>query len=302
LFCDYFVENNGIITRVFNFFFGSEFSTLKRKFEALEQTTDLNREHITKLRFETYEAITNLQVVLPDEHVEKTTKSSIKICDSNGISNGVGFYLKKNAIGTVLHNLFDPNDANVWKSSHIEQMITDGTAVFCGKNSSNANLVLSLSAFDIKYDFAVLKSDICSQSFLDISSCAELRNWFKGLAVTSFQIGPTVAIKDASIVEESFTVIPAVLLKKSERHILYSSNGILKGDSGGAVIHSIDGSVVAIHVEYFNEANDELNVNDVFSCSDVVSSINGLTSSAGGDYIGLRLDCDVVKTMLSNIT
>jgi hypothetical protein len=274
---------------------------LEQHTSELEQQTKELEQHTSELEQQTKELeqlVTDMQVVLPDKYVENTTNSTVKIIE-NGISEGIGFFMKADIIGTVLHNLYESSDPDEWNDEYIGSSITNGTAVFHGKMVSGEDITLTLHKYSIKYDFAVLKSNVCSPNFLSISSCASLREWFKGLAVTSFQIGTTSSVSDADIVSESFTVVPAILLRKSAHHILYSAGMLLAGDSGGAVVTSTDGNVVAIHVECFNEANEALDIDAAISIKDVATSINSLTRGMGQGYFGLRLDSKEVQEMLT---
>jgi hypothetical protein len=254
----------------------------KRKFMELEQRLEQAEKELE-----------DLKVVLPDRYKENTANSVIKVCDQDWKSKGVGFYISDHVVVTVLHNLFDTENT---KESTIETMIASGKAVFNGKNISNEPLRLNLCRFNVKYDFAVLKCDTPSKGQLVIQSCEKLHENTKELAVTSFQIGHTSAVNDSEIVDEDFTVIPAILLKRSSHHIVYVSN-LLGGDSGGSIIFSKSGSAIAIHVEYFNEADK---VPTEFAKDEVLSSLGSLTMNAGGGYLGLRLDCEEVQAMINS--
>ena len=272
----------------------NEFVGQKRKITELEQNAKVLEQNAKVLE----QTVIDIQVVLPDKYVENTTNSTVKIVCENGTGKGVGFFMKSEIVGTVLHNLYDVSDANVWNDKYIGSSIANGTAVFNGKTVLGEHITLTLHKYNIKYDFAVLKSSVSSSNVLAISSCTSLREWFKGLAVTSFHIGATSAVSDADIVSESFTVVPAILLKKSKPHILYSAGMLLAGDSGGAVVTSTDGTVIAIHVECFNEANEALEIDALTTIRDVANSVNSLTKGVGQGYIGLRLDIEEVKELL----
>ena len=266
---------------------------LEQNAKVLEQNVKVLEQNAKVLE----QTVIDIQVVLPYKYAENTTNSTVKICE-NGISKGVGFFMKSEIVGTVLHNLYDVSDANVWNDKYIGSSIANGTAVFNGKTVLGEHITLTLHKYNIKYDFAVLKSSVSSSNVLAISSCTSLREWFKGLAVTSFHIGATSAVSDADIVSESFTVVPAILLKKSKHHILYSAGMLLADDSGGAVVTSTDGTVIAIHVECFNEANEALEIDALTTIRDVANSVNSLTKGVGQGYIGLRLDIEEVKELL----
>jgi len=98
------------------------------------------------------------------------------------------------------------------------------------------------------------------------------------LAIISFNISIAKATKNAAIISEHHTVIQATLFKMSQQHIVYSSN-LFSGDSGGAVICSANGEVIAIHQQTVNEANAVLEDSDI-TARKLNASINSLVSGS----------------------
>ncbi len=98
-------------------------------------------------------------------------------------------------------------------------------------------------------------------------------------------------------IDESFACIPAQLLKVTASHCAYQCS-LFSGDSGGAVILSSDGSLLCIHLETINEANEKLRKGA--TNSEVVKSINSLVSGLSSGFIGLRLDSQKVRDLILN--
>ena len=120
----------------------------------------------------------------------------------------------------------------------------------------------------------------------------------KRLAVTSFAIGVTSELADIKFDGDGFAVLSAQMIRLSKSHIVYSSN-LFSGDSGGAMVFSKNGDVVALHLETVNEANDELE-HGKYTLKDVADSVNRVVRGFSQGFLGLRLDSPAVRNIIFN--
>jgi hypothetical protein len=106
------------------------------------------------------------------------------------------------------------------------------------------------------------------------------------------------AIRNDQILSQGFTVIQGTMLRASPHHIVYTSN-LFSGDSGGAVICSENGNVIALHLETVNEAHEKLE-NSKLTLKIVNESVNSLLSGLSQGFIGFRLDTEIVASLLQS--
>jgi len=256
---------------------------LREEGEKLREDSDKLREDNDKLR----EKIKDLETILPTRYLENVEKSSVKILDAAFAGVGVGFYISPTKVISCSHNFPNLKGLSLTEAKLLS---------FWCENFEGTRMGLRLLGFSDENDYDVVIFDGDQSSFF--LSIGTPRQDMSRLAITSFGISIAKAIDNTAIISEHHTVIQATLFKISPHHIVYSSN-LFSGDSGGAVICSANGEVIAIHQETVNEANEKLEDSDV-TAHKLNASINSLVSGLSQGFIGLRLDSDIVVKLIAN--
>jgi hypothetical protein len=200
---------------------------------------------------------------------------------------GVGFFINHNMVVSCAHNFPE-------LKSKTKDEVKD--IIFHGQIFDGQQIILRVIGFsdEDEYDCAVFHTEYRSNNFLTVGppKPTETR-----LAITSFGIGLTKALMNQSIMSQNFIVIQGTLVNFSPHHIVYSSN-LFSGDSGGAVICASDGTVIGIHLQTVNEANEKLE-NKRLTMKVINESVNSLLCGLSQGFVGLRLDSDVLEAVLS---
>jgi len=225
--------------------------------------------------------IESLEYVLLPEYADHAEKSMVKFVESNGESLGCGFFVSDCIVITTLHLYTGVKTDEDFKSD------IDNQTIYRAVGYNNLALELKLLNFHRGFDLAVFQSNVNSVAWLNIRDYNDLRSGRITLALTTFGIGLASSINNAAIFSEGFTVMPANLLKVSAHHLIYGSTAF-SGDSGGALLFSKDGSVLAMHQETVNQAHDELDVPNI-TLDDAGKSLNSLIRGLSQGFIGLRL-------------
>jgi len=263
---------------------------LREEGEKLREDSDKLREEGEKLREDNdklREKIKDLETILPTRYLENVEKSSVKILDEAFAGVGVGFYISSTKVISCSHNFPNLKGLSLTEAKLLS---------FWCENFEGTRMGLRLLGFSDENDYDVVIFDGDQSSFF--LSIGTPRQDMSRLAITSFGISIAKAIDNTAIISEHHTVIQATLFKISPHHIVYSSN-LFSGDSGGAVICSANGEVIAIHQETVNEANEKLEDSDV-TAHKLNASINSLVSGLSQGFIGLRLDSDIVVKLIAN--
>ena len=160
-------------------------------------------------------------------------------------------------------------------------------------NSKGDDIItFTLKGHYTDYDFAVLTTlEYESKCCLPIKSLDGIGFGSKKLVMTTFN-------NCTDMIDSGFGVMPAILLRKGDHHLIYTSN-LFSGGSGVALIHSSYGSVIGIHLETVNEAKENI-VQDAYLLEDVEKSVSSLISGLSQGVVGLHLDCDIVTTVLND--
>jgi Trypsin-like peptidase domain len=246
-----------------------------------QEVTQLNQE-VTQLNQE----VEDSHYILPPRHLVPVKQSSILLLESDGTPSGVGFFVSPNTVITANHNLKTyPSSAS---SVNVKLFTSTGRLV-------SGNLSVKVRHADL--DLAVLIFAGTHHSHLTIINDASTIGE-KRLAVTSFALAMTSELADIHFDGDGFAVLSAQMYRISKSHIVYSSN-LFSGDSGGAVVFSKDGEVVALHLETVNQANEELS-HGSYSLEDVADSVNSIVRGFSQGFLGLRLDSPVVRALIFN--
>lgn len=247
--------------------------------ESNQQLVESNQQLVQKLD--------DLEVILPNRYVENVEKSSVKILNDSSNGVGVGFYISQNKVISCAHNFPSLTNFSVTEAQ--------GKIFWCENfNRELISLeVIGLSS-EADYDLIVFLASTESMFFLEVETPSSSMT---RLAITSFGIGISKALDNVSIFSENHLVVPAMMLKVSDHHIVYSSN-LFSGDSGGAVVCSSNGSVIAMHQETVNEAIEKKS--EVVTLDDLNDSINSLLSGLSQGFVGLRLDTALVQSLISS--
>jgi len=221
---------------------------------------------------------------LPPRHVEPVKKSSVLILNDDMTSAGVGFFVSPKIVVTANHNLTSYRNAT-----------SINVKVFSNIGFVSANLTVKVRNTDL--DLAVLTFAGTQHSHLsiisDASSVGEQR-----LAVTSFSIAISAELSEIQFEGDGFALVPAQMFKISSNHIVYQSN-VFSGDSGGAVVFSKEGKVVALHLETVNQAHEELEHNS-YTLGNVANSVNSIIRGFSQGFLGLRLDSQAIQDLIFN--
>ena len=228
--------------------------------------------------------------VLPVRYLDNVKRASVLFLHPDGEPAGVGFFVPPTLVVTANHNM--------------KRYLDSATTVFVKLFDNMGQFVsstLSVKGRHPDYDFAVLCTStvhepvlmIVDQSLGDLNAGGENR-----LAVTLFGIAFNAELADIQFSGEGFAVLPAQIFRKSENHMVYLSN-LFSGESGGAVVLPRLGTVVALHLETVNQANEEL---EHGSCTlqDVTNSVNSIVRGFSQGFLGLRLDSLTVRNMIFN--
>lgn len=146
------------------------------------------------------------------------------------------------------------------------------------------------------YDLAVLTSASNHNSYLTIDLDEEIVD--NRLAVTSFGIALTAELADIQFDGDGFAPLPATMYRKSKNHLVYMSN-LFSGDSGGAVVFSRSGRVVALHLETVNQAREELE-HGLYTLVEVANSVNSVIKGFSQGLLGLRLASPTIRGLIFN--
>jgi hypothetical protein len=227
----------------------------------------------------------DMTVILPVRFQFAARHASVKILQSDQSTYvGIGFFVRPNIVVTAYHNL--------------QENYSDTDAIFGVVQNSDGNtetIPFSLKGCLVDFDLAVLSSTYVSDHVLPVKS--DIQNipfGSKELVVTTFN--STTVNHCPDLFSLDFGVIPAALLKISARHLLYNSN-LYSGDSDAALIHSSDGSVIGIHLETVNEANESLRKKE-FTVENVAESVNKLVSGLSQGFLGVRLDIPEITQLI----
>ena len=238
--------------------------------------------------------IADLKVVLPSRYIRNTTLSSVKILGEDGSSVGVGFFVTPTKVVTALHCI--EKFSNFGLGMEIRGMRHNGVDF----NLDEISLVLD--DYNRSLDVAVLVSSSSNECYLKIGQLSPssedplpLDFQTKCLAITSFCIGLSGQLHEFS--PERFHVATAVLLRTSAKHFLYSSS-LFSGDSGGAIIHTTEGTVVGMHLETVNESLELMSYN----VEEIKDSINSLVNGAQSGYVGVILNIREILEMVDGRT
>jgi tetrahydromethanopterin S-methyltransferase subunit B len=231
------------------------------------------------------QAVDDSHYILPPRHLEPVKRSSVLILDSRKTPAGVGFFVSSNIVVTANHNL----------TSYVNTTSIDVKLFSSSGRLVSAKLTVKLRHADL--DLAVLTFAGTGHGHLSIirgvNNIGEQR-----LAVTSFSIAMSQQLPDITFEGDGFILVPAQMLRTSPHHIVYHSN-LFSGDSGGAVVFSKAGEVVALHLQTVNEAHEELDHNS-YTLDDVANSINSIVRGFSQGFIGLRLDPADVQALIFN--
>jgi V8-like Glu-specific endopeptidase len=239
--------------------------------------------------------IEDLQTILPQRYFERTKLSNFIILSScKKYEIGIGFFVSPNIKITAYHIL---KDNGYHFASTIYTKVQDFPNIVEMRQKSNQSVKKKISEFDV----SVLTTDEYeTSSYLIIpSSCEIVEEKRKCACMTTFHIAMTQEINDRSIVTVGFGVTQASIVKISKNHFLYSSNLFdFDEDSGGAIVHSTDGTVIGLHLEAVNRAKEKLR-HKSYTIEDIAESVNGITEGYSQCFLGLRLDSEIVKELMA---
>jgi hypothetical protein len=222
--------------------------------------------------------------ILPPRYMESVKHSSVLFMDRNKNPAGVGFFVSNDTVITADHNLKDHGNN-----------VTQVPVKYFGARGRFVSSSLTVKKRYPDHDLAVLSSSTSHISFLSIGSNDSMLAE-KRVAVTSFSIAITAELAGIKFDGDGFAVLPAEIIRLSRNHIVYLSN-CFSGDSGGAVVFSKTGEVIALHLETVNQANEELEHGN-YTLEDVANSVNSVTRGFSQGFLGLRLDSDCVRNMI----
>ena len=232
----------------------------------------------------------DLAVLLPVRFQDLAKRASVEIVQSDQQTYvGIGFFLRPNLVITANHNLL--------------QNYRDDDVVFVRVHSDEVGM--ETVGFKLKgrhedYDIAVLYccSAYKSPHVLQVATApaVDVPTGSTRLAITTFSNAISEQCRGSTF-PRSFGVLPATLTKRSDHHLLYSSNLFSGDDSGAALIHAANGKVIGIHLETVNEANEALRKEEI-TIEKVAESVNSLVSGLSQGFIGLRLDILEVNSLL----
>ena len=223
----------------------------------------------------------DMAMVLPTRFLSSTKHASIQILNEDRNYVGIGFFVRPKVVFTAEYVL--------------TQNYNVGTTTYYGKvqNSEGVEIItFTMKGYYTDYDFAVLTTLEYESKY-----CLPIKN-LDGIGFGSKKLVMTTFNSCTDMFDSGFGVMPAILLRKGDHHLVYTSN-LFSGDSGVALIHSSDGSVLGIHLETVNEAKDHID-KGAYVLEDVAKSVSSLISGLSQGFIGLRLDCDIVTTLLND--
>ena len=240
---------------------------LKRKVEELTQTVE------------------DAEYILPPRYLSQAKSSSVIILHPNQEFSGVGFFVSPSILITVAHNIVQYGK----KARKIFAKIYDDTGTLI-------EVKLTMKRLCNKFDIAVLKYDK-AHIHLTIGDVTIIG--MKNFALASFTNALSQQLQEiTSFTNDGFAVIPSSVFKVSTNHIVYSSVAF-SGDSGGALLFTKNGEVVAMHLETVNEAAEELQLNK-FTLKDVAKSVNSCVAGFSSGFLGLRLFSQEVQNIIFN--
>jgi hypothetical protein len=223
--------------------------------------------------------------VLPPRYLDPVKRASVLLLHCDGDPCGVGFFVSPNIVVTANHNITSyPDSATIVRV----KLFIDGEQF--------VSSTLSVKGRHPDYDLAVLYTSTAHEPFLNIADGDSIIDGSNRLAVTTFGIALTAAFADIQFSGEGFAVIPAQIFRKSNNHIVYFSN-VFSGDSGGAVLFSPSGEVLALHLETVNQASEELE-HGFYNLEDVANSVNSVIKGFSQGFVGLRLDSHSVRNLI----
>jgi hypothetical protein len=274
-----------IVMMIYFFFKQKE---LERKGLELERK-GLELESIVKQQEIIISSITNL--INPDEE-ENVKKASVMILSASKFRIGVGFFVSKEIVVTALHNLVTYQKINKkqkWKN------VTVWAEYFLDAHGASTRTIdLELLTASDKFDLAILR---CTSI---LRESRYLR--FPKTALSGYEISRTtwamvnfsISVSTASeVVDQRATVLPVTMIRIGVRHLIYLST-CFSGDSGSAIVMSVSGEIVGLHLETFNEVNP---LKDS-SYGSVIDSLNDLIAGLSTGFIGLRLDQGEVRALI----
>ena len=229
----------------------------------------------------------DMTVVIPLRFQASVKGATVEIlsCDQNTYV-GVGFFVRPDLIITAAHNL--------------SEVYAVGATVFVNVHADNGNLKMIEFTYRgdlVGSDISVISSSsYTSPHVLQISSVAMVPDSCTRLAVTTFH--NAISQQLGGSIPRGFGVFPAILLRRSEHHLLYDST-LFSGDSGAALIHAGDGTVIGLHQEAVNEAGDTLKEEEFKDTAKVGHSVNSLLGGLSQGFVGLRLDTAEVRDFLA---
>ena len=173
-------------------------------------------------------------------------------------------------------------------------------AVECVRPADGARLQFDIAAFDAPLDVAVLRlraGEPPSPHFLAIPARMPAVG-ANGLYLVTCNI--RMAAELPGVASIGVTWHGARLTRLHARHFLYDAMAF-DGDSGGAVVVARTGEVFGLHTEIVNAARELLQRKEAVGdrLNNVELSVKSLIRGTAFGCLGVRLDCDAARRMIS---
>lgn len=235
----------------------------------------------------------DMQCWIAPRHTVNLKLSSVLFMNDSGESIGVGIFVTARRVVSAFH-VVKGHFKSITRANYIYGRYQTTDAVSANDLTDG---LFKVVYHDTKLDLVVF--DIVGENdhhtFCPLPQVGSMEGMplTTRFVVTSFTSAMAKQAPDK--IDESFACIPAQLLKVTGNHCAYQCS-LFSGDSGGAVILASDGSLLCIHLETVNEANEKLRVGT--TSAEVVKSINSLVSGLSSGFIGLRLDSQKVRDLI----
>jgi V8-like Glu-specific endopeptidase len=239
------------------------------------------------------EKLSDSLAVVPDRFMMNLKHSTVQFLNDDDEPIGIGFFVSPNIIVTAYHNI----DVN--RPSLVRALITsvDENIITRTYTHTFATNAIKDTKECRALDLGILTVETPHTNYLIIHSYCNLKPTRKDFAIASYSISLKSQLKESTdFLGDGFAVMPAVIYKTSDNHVVYLSN-CFSGDSGGAVICSTAGEVFALHLETVNQAKEELD-KDAISLQDVAESVNACIKGYSQGFLGLRLDSQKVRALI----
>ena len=203
---------------------------------------------------------------------------------------GVAFFVSPTAALTVAHNLGVAGSAR----RHVGK-------VACVRPSDGARFAFDVVALDADLDCAVLRlrTGAPSAHFLTVSRGGiGVAAGDEGAFLVACNVRMAAEAPDAASVCAAWH--RARVVRVHPHTFLYDAPSF-NGDSDGAIIVARTGDVIGLHKELANAARELLKHKATVGerLSRVEASVQSLIKGSSSGCVGVRLDCDVARSLLS---